>query len=31
MMWMGGRMRAYTGRAWLPQALPSGVTADDVQ
>jgi Protein of unknown function (DUF2844) len=25
----GGPMRGYTGRAWLPTALPPGVTADD--
>ncbi|MFM0199844.1 DUF2844 domain-containing protein [Paraburkholderia fungorum] len=25
----GGPMRAYTGRAWLPAALPPGVTAAD--
>ncbi|WP_408391591.1 DUF2844 domain-containing protein [Paraburkholderia sediminicola] len=25
----GGPMRGYAGRAWLPSALPSGVTADD--
>ena len=25
----GGPMRGYTGRAWLPAALPAGVTADD--
>ncbi|CAE6751190.1 DUF2844 domain-containing protein [Paraburkholderia domus] len=25
----GGPMRGYAGRAWLPAALPSGVTADD--
>ncbi len=27
----GGPMRGYVGRAWLPAALPAGVTADDVQ
>lgn len=27
----GGPMRAYVGRAWLPAALPPGVTADDLQ
>ncbi|WGS51832.1 DUF2844 domain-containing protein [Paraburkholderia sp. D15] len=27
----GGPMRSYAGRAWLPAALPSGVTADDFQ
>ncbi|HZZ03695.1 DUF2844 domain-containing protein [Paraburkholderia sp.] len=26
----GGPMRGYAGRAWLPAALPSGVTADDL-
>lgn len=26
----GGPMRAYVGRAWLPGALPPGVTADDL-
>jgi hypothetical protein len=26
----GGPMRGYTGRAWLPAALPAGVTADDL-
>jgi hypothetical protein len=28
---VGGHMRAYTGRAYLPQALPSGVTAGDLE
>lgn len=28
---VGGHMRAYYGRAYLPQALPSGVTAGDIQ
>ena len=27
----GGPMRGYVGRAWLPEALPPGVTADDFQ
>jgi hypothetical protein len=27
----GGPMRGYAGRAWLPTALPPGVTADDFQ
>ncbi|KAA1015914.1 DUF2844 domain-containing protein [Paraburkholderia panacisoli] len=27
----GGPMRGYLGRAWLPGALPPGVTADDLQ
>jgi hypothetical protein len=27
----GGPMRGYVGRAWLPSALPPGVTADDLQ
>jgi len=27
----GGPMRAYVGRAWLPAALPAGITADDFQ
>jgi hypothetical protein len=27
----GGPMRGYVGRAWLPQALPPGVSADDFQ
>jgi Protein of unknown function (DUF2844) len=27
----GGRMRSYVGRAWLPQALPAGVTAGDLR
>ncbi|MDN7675550.1 DUF2844 domain-containing protein [Burkholderia oklahomensis] len=27
----GGRMRAYVGRAWLPGAVPSGVSIDDLQ
>lgn len=27
----GGPMRGYVGRAWLPDALPSGVTADDLR
>jgi Protein of unknown function (DUF2844) len=26
----GGRMRSYVGRAWLPQALPPGVTPQDL-
>ncbi|WDD94400.1 DUF2844 domain-containing protein [Burkholderia sp. FERM BP-3421] len=26
----GGRMRGYTGRAWLPDALPAGVSIDDL-
>ena len=28
---VGGHMRAYYGRAYLPQALPSGVTVGDIQ
>jgi hypothetical protein len=24
-------MRGYMGRAWLPAALPPGITADDLQ
>lgn len=27
----GGHMRAFTGRAYLPQVLPQGVRADDLQ
>jgi hypothetical protein len=27
----GGHMGALTGRAWLPQALPQGVSADQIQ
>ena len=27
----GGPMRGYVGRAWLPAALPAGVTADDLR
>ncbi|MGY6255340.1 DUF2844 domain-containing protein [Paraburkholderia caledonica] len=27
----GGPMRGYAGRAWLPGALPPGVTADDLR
>ncbi|SMG12360.1 DUF2844 domain-containing protein [Paraburkholderia susongensis] len=27
----GGPMRGYVGRAWLPAALPAGVTANDLQ
>ncbi|AJY41654.1 DUF2844 domain-containing protein [Burkholderia humptydooensis] len=27
----GGRMRAYVGRAWLPGAVPSGVSIDDLR
>lgn len=27
----GGRMRAYTGRAWLPAALPPGITPADLR
>lgn len=27
----GGPMRGYVGRAWLPEALPPGVTADDFE
>jgi hypothetical protein len=27
----GGHMRAFKGRAYLPQALPQGVSADDIQ
>jgi hypothetical protein len=26
----GGQMRSYVGRAWLPGALPAGVTPDDL-
>jgi len=26
-----GRMRAFTGRAWVPALLPTGVTAADIQ
>jgi hypothetical protein len=26
----GGQMRSYVGRAWLPAALPAGVTPDDL-
>ena len=28
---VGGHMRAYSGRAYLPQALPSGVSAGDLE
>ncbi len=28
---VGGHMRAFSGRAYLPQALPSGVTAGDLE
>lgn len=28
---VGGHMRAYSGRAYLPQAMPSGVTPGDLQ
>jgi hypothetical protein len=28
---IGGHMRAYSGRAYLPQALPSGVTAGELE
>jgi hypothetical protein len=28
---IGGHMRAYSGRAYLPQALPSGVAAGDLE
>jgi hypothetical protein len=28
---VGGHMRAYSGRAYLPQALPSGITAGDLE
>jgi hypothetical protein len=28
---VGGHMRAYSGRAYLPQALPNGVTAGDLE
>jgi hypothetical protein len=28
---VGGHMRAYSGRAYLPQALPSGVAAGDLE
>jgi hypothetical protein len=27
----GGHMRSYTGKAYLPQLLPAGVTAEDIQ
>lgn len=27
----GGHMGHYSGQAWLPEALPSGVTGDDIQ
>jgi len=27
----GGRMRAFTGRAYLPQAMPAGVTVDELR
>jgi hypothetical protein len=27
----GGHMGAYVGRAWLPSALPAGVSSDDIQ
>jgi hypothetical protein len=27
----GGQMRSYVGRAWLPNALPAGVSADDLR
>lgn len=27
----GGHMRAFTGRAYLPQAVPSGVSIDDIK
>jgi len=27
----GGHMRAWSGRAWLPGALPAGVTSGDIQ
>lgn len=27
----GGRMRAYVGRAWLPGAVPPGVSIDDLR
>ncbi|MFM0072093.1 DUF2844 domain-containing protein [Paraburkholderia sediminicola] len=27
----GGPMRGYVGRAWLPEALPAGVTSDDLR
>ena len=27
----GGHMGSFFGRAWLPQGLPSGVTADDIR
>ncbi|NML29738.1 DUF2844 domain-containing protein [Paraburkholderia antibiotica] len=27
----GGPMRGYVGRAWLPAALPAGITSDDIQ
>jgi hypothetical protein len=26
----GGQMRSYVGRAWLPRALPGGVTPADL-
>jgi hypothetical protein len=28
---VGGHMRAYSGRAYLPQSMPSGVTAGDLE
>ena len=28
---VGGHMRAYVGQAWLPQALPAGVSGDDIR
>ena len=31
MLQVGGRMGSHTGRAWLPAALPPGVTSDDIQ
>lgn len=27
----GGRMRAFRGRAWLPQRLPAGMTVDEIR
>jgi hypothetical protein len=27
----GGQMRSYVGRAWLPRALPAGVSPDDLR
>lgn len=30
-IYSGGHMRAYSGRAWLAGGLPSGVTPDDIQ